>query len=491
VTHSLSKSRFAAGLQCPKLLWWTTNEPDAPELVPDPAARFFLDEGARVGEEARARFPGGVTIDLPWDQVQERVAATRRAMAREEPAIFEATFLEDGVVVAVDILARDDRTHTLIEVKSSTSIKPHHLWDAALQAYVLRRAGVDVDTVEIMHLNDACRFPGLDDLFVREAISGRVRALFPQIAKLIAGQVASLDRPVPDVAVGPHCAEPRPCPFRSRCWPALPKHHVGTFFGLRREKSAQLDAQGLTEVEEVPASFPLTIIQERQRLSVTEGKLQVDGNLAGAMAPLQGRVAYLDFETVGPAIPAWEGFGPWHPHPVQFSCHIASPGGGLKHVAWLAEGPDDARASMAQELVEALEDVPVVVAYNAAFEKKCLENLASAAPESAAGIQSIMTRLHDLLPIVRDHVYHPDFLGSFSLKTVLPALVPGLSHESLEVSEGETASALLYRLLFLGEPRKPAEREALRRNLLDYCAMDTLALVRLKERLDELAQGQA
>ncbi len=114
-------------------------------------------------------FPGGVLIDLPHDQVQERVAATVRALARGEPAIFEATFAEDGIVVAVDILAREGRTHTLIEVKSSTSIKPHHLWDAAVQAYVLRRAGVDVDAVEIMHLNDACRFPDLDDLFVREA----------------------------------------------------------------------------------------------------------------------------------------------------------------------------------------------------------------------------------------------------------------------------------------------------------------------------------
>ncbi|MGW8266848.1 MAG: DUF2779 domain-containing protein [Longimicrobiales bacterium] len=488
--HALSKSRFAEGLQCHKLLWWTIHEPDAPELPPDPATRFLLDEGTRVGAEARARFPGGFLIGAPWSRMEERVSATRRALAREEPAIFEATFLEDGVAVAVDILSREGRTHTLIEVKSSTTIKPHHLWDAALQAYVLRRAGVDVDTVEIMHLNPACRFPKLENLFVREAVSGRVRAFFPRISKLISDQVAMLEGPVPEVAVGPHCEDPRPCPFRSRCWPALPKHHVGTLFGLRKEKSAQLSAQGLTEVEEVPASFPLTVIQKRQRLSVTQGRLRVDGDLAGALAPFRGRVAYLDFETVGPAVPAWDGFGPWHPHPVQFSCHIASPGGGLNHVAWLAEGPEDARASMAGELVEALEDVPVVVAYNAAFEKKCLEDLAAAAPDLASRIHAIASRLRDLLPIVRDHVYHPDFLGSFSLKAVLPALVPGLSHQSLEVSEGQSASALLHRLLFLGEPREAEEREALRRNLLDYCAMDTLALVRLKERLDELAQSQ-
>jgi len=490
VNHILSKSRFAAGLQCHKLLWWTIREPDATELVPDSLARLSLDELDRVKDAARARFPGGVSIDLPVDQVPERVAATRRALAREEPAIFGATFAEDGVVVAVDILARDGKTHTLIEVNSSTAIKPHHLWDVALQAYVLRRAGVDVDTAEIMHLNSACRFPELDDLFVREAISGRVRALFPQISKVLLGQAAMLEGPLPEVTVGPHCDEPQACPFRSRCWPALPRHHVGTFFGLRREKSAQLDAQGLAEVDEVPASFPLTIIQERQRSSVTERKLKVEGDLASALAPFRGRVAYLDFETVGPAIPAWEGFGPWHHHPVQFSCHIASTSGGLNHVAWLAEGPEDSRGSMAELLVEALEDVPVVVAYNAAFKKKCLEDIAAAAPEQAPRLQAIASKLHDLLLVVRDHVYHPDFLGSFSLDAVLPALVPGLNHPSLEVTDGQTASALLYRLLFLGEPGKPAEREAMRRDLLDRSAMDTLALVRLKERLDELAEGQ-
>jgi len=489
VTSYLSKSRFASGLQCHKQLWWKAHEPDAPELVPDPAARLIMDEGTRVGEAARALFPGGVLIDLPHDQVQERVDATIRALARREPAIFEATFAEGGIVVAVDILAREGRTHTLIEVKSSTSIKPHHLWDAAVQAFALRRAGVDA--VEIMHLNGACRFPELEDLFVREAISGRVRSLFPQISKLIQAQTTMLEGSLPDVEVGKHCDEPHECPFKARCWPELPRHHVDTFYALRREKSAQLGTQELELVNEVPASFPLTVIQERQRRSVTEEELLVEGDLAAVLAPLGGRVAYLDFETVGPAIPVWEGFGPWHAHPVQFSCHISSPDGELEHVEWLADGPEDSRPAMAQALVDALGDVDVVVAYNVAFEKKCLEMLGSAAPDLASAIQAISSKLFDLLPVVRDHVYHPDFLGSFGLKTVLPALVPDLSHESLEVSEGQTASALLYGLLLLGEPGTPAEREAVRRNLLDYCSMDTLALVRLKERLDELAATKA
>jgi hypothetical protein len=180
--------------------------------------------------------------------------------------------------------------------------------------------------------------------------------------------------------------------------------------------------------------------------------------------------------------------GPWYPHPVQFSCHIAKPGGDPEHTEWLADGPDDCRPEMALALLETLDDVDTVVTYNMAFEKRCLDLIAAGAPDHMKAVEAIKSKVRDLLPVVRNHVYHPDFLGSFSLKAVLPALVPGLSYEALEVSEGQTANALLYRLLFLGEPAKPADRKALRRSLLDYCALDTLALVRLHERLRHLAQ---
>jgi len=490
VKHLLTKSRFKAGLQCHKLLWWTAHEPDASELVPDPAARFTMDEGLRVGEVARARFPGGILIDLPHDQVRERVQATANALAQDCPAIFEATFIDKGVGVTVDILAREGRSYNLIEVKSSTSIRDHHLWDVAVQAYVLRRAGLDVDAVEIMHLNPEFRSPKLDDLFVREAVFGRVRGLFPQIPELISAQLEMLKGSLPEVEVGEHCGEPYECPFRSRCWPVLPRHHVETFYRLRQEKSAQLKARDLALVGDVPDSFPLTIIQQRQQRSVSMGEIQVEGDLAGALDPLKGRVAYLDFETVSPAIPAWEGLGPWQPHPVQFSCHIVSPDAELEHHEWLAEGPDDSRAAMAEALVETLEDVDAVVAYNKAFEKRCLELISAGAASHAPRLKAIGSKLHDLLPVVRDHVYHPDFLGSFSLKSVLPALVPDLSYEPLEISQGQMASALLHRLLFLQEPMEPAELAALRQSLLDYCALDTLALVRLKETLDDLAHAR-
>lgn len=491
LTSLISDFRFAAGLQCHKRLWWTTHEPDASELVPDPATRLRMDEEMRVAEMARAHFPGGVLIDLPRGQVQERVRATVRALAQEVPAIFQATFAQDGLVVSVDILAREGKGHALIHVRSSTSVKPHHLWDPAAQAWVLRQVGIDVDSVEIMHLNPASRFPKVNDLFVREAVTGRVRALNRQIPGMISEQTSMLEGPLPEVAPGRHCNEPQSCPFKGRCWPALPMHHVETFHGLRREKSEQLDSQGLSLVEEVPSSFPLTVIQQRQQRSVTEGELQVEGKLDEALSPLQGRVAYLDIETVSLSVPVWDGFGPWRDYPVQFSCHILSPEGELEHHDWLARGPEDSRVAMAQALVAAMENTDVVVAYDMKVTKKCLEAVASAAPEQARQIQGISSRLRNLLPIVRDHVYHPDFRGSFSLDSVVPALLPEFGNGAGEVEEGYTHGFILHQLLFLGKPEASAQREAIRQSLKRRGSLNSLALLRLKERLDELAAARA
>ncbi|MGM0668997.1 MAG: DUF2779 domain-containing protein [Gemmatimonadota bacterium] len=489
-TFQISDFRFATGLQCHKRLWWTTHDPDAPELVPDPAIRLCTDEELRVMEMARAHFPNGLLIDLPQAQVQERVRATELALAQETPAIFQATFAHGGLVVSVDILAREGRGHALIHVRSSTSVEPHHLWDPAAQAWVLRQVGIDVDSVEIMHLNPASRFPEVEDLFVREAVTGRVRALNRQIPGMISEQTAMLDGPLPEVAPGRHCNEPEICPFKNRCWPALPMHHVETFHALRREKSEQLDSQGLSLVEEVPSSFPLTVIQQRQQRSVTEGELQVEGRLEEALSPLRGRVAYLDMETVSLSVPVWNGFGPWRDYPVQFSCHVLSPDGELKHHDWLASGPEDSRVAMAGALVEAMEDADVVVAYDMKAKKKCLEAVAAAAPEQARQIQSISSRLRNLFPIVRDHVYHPDFRGSFSLDSVVPALLPEFGNGAGEIQEGHTHDSLLHELLFRGKPEEPAQRETIRQSLKRLAFLNSLALLRLKERLDELAEAQ-
>ena len=478
----LSKSRAMAGLQCHKLLWWMAHEPAAPELEIDGQREALFDQGHRVGALARTYVPGGVLIDLPYDAYEQRLAATRQALAEGAPAVYEAAFRADGVFVSVDILERQRRGFCLTEVKSTTGVKAQHLADVAIQAHVLRRSALEVSRMEVMHLNRACAYPDLDNLFVRADVTEMAEARLGAIPREIEGLAAMLAGALPSVATGAHCSKPYECPFTARCWPVLPPHHVSTLYAMRR-RALELDEQGYRTIFDLPEDLTLGGAADRQRRAVQAGRLIVEPGLADALAGFVSPIAFLDFETVGLAIPVWNGCHPYDQVPVQFSAHVQSAAGGMTHHAWLAEGPADPRPALAERLIAACEGARMIVAYNAPFERSCIRQLADAVPHLAAPLESIAGRLADLLPVVRQHVYHPDFGGSFSLKRVLPALVPEGRYDGLAIAEGETASLELARLLFHGEVMAPAERERLRRALLEYCHLDTWGLVKLLERL--------
>jgi len=213
----------------------------------------------------------------------------------------------------------------------------------------------------------------------------------------------------------------------------------------------------------------------------------VEGNLGKALERFQSPIAFLDFETVQFAIPIWHGCHPYDQIPAQFSCHRERPAGGLDHHEWVPEAPGDPRAEIATRIVDACAGARTVVAYNAGFEKSCLEALANALPGQAAALRDVISRLDDPLPVVREYVYHPDFDGSFSLKKVLPALAPDVGYDDLAIAEGSSASRELMRLVVDDRTLLADERAITRDQLLRYCERDTLAMVRVLARLRELA----
>ncbi|MCX5738698.1 MAG: hypothetical protein NTZ61_09415, partial [Proteobacteria bacterium] len=267
----LSKSSFLKGLQCPKLLWWSVREPDAPELVPDESQQRVFARGTRVGELAQRHVPGGVLIDLPYMQIRERVAATAAALAAGAPAIYEASFLEDGVFVSVDILERSGDGFVLTEVKSTLDVKEQHLADVAIQLHVVRRAGLPVHRAEVMHLNRACRFPDLSNLFVRAPVTEKLHDLLLDAPAQIAALRGMLAGAIPEVATGPHCKAPYECPFLGRCWPPLPDHHVSTLYRLQPAKFEALLAQGCVTIQDLPSDFRASAPAMRQVRSVRAG----------------------------------------------------------------------------------------------------------------------------------------------------------------------------------------------------------------------------
>jgi predicted RecB family nuclease len=485
--HRLSKTRFVAGCQCHDLLWWTVHEPDAPELEPDISLEDRFEQGREVGELARGYVPGGVLIDLPHNEVERRLAATRQALDSGAPAVYEATFLEDSVFVAVDILERANGGYNLIEVKSTTRVKDEHIPDVAVQAHVLREAGIDVRRTELMHLNSACRYPDLSNLFVREDVTQEVEEMLPRIPSDIESQLRAIEGGFPAVGFGEHCLTGRDCPFHDRCWPDIDSRHVLTLYRTNAATKWGLMERGIDSILDLPTDINLNKQAQRQVRAVKKGAMVIGPGLAEALEPFSGRLAHLDFETVGLAIPVWDGFGPWHQMPVQFSCHVEVEPGRFEHHQFLADSGEDCRAAMADALIEACAGADRVVAYNAGFEHSCIKRIAAGVLGRTAELQSIADRLIDPLTVVRNYVYDPEFLGSFSLKDVLPALVRDLSYDDLAISEGDVASLYLSRLLFRPEMIPENERAPLRRNLLEYCKRDTWATVKLVERLTGLA----
>jgi hypothetical protein len=486
----LSKSKFIVGLQCDRRLWWTVHEREAPELEVDAGQQALFDHGSEVGEVARSYFADGVLIDLPHYAVKERVTETRRAIAGGASVIYEASFLADDVFVAVDVLHRRRGRWTLTEVKSTTKLKPEHIPDAAIQTHVLRRAGLDVGRTEVMHLNRGCRHPDLDTLFTRVNVTRPVEQKLPEIPREVRRQLRVLGRPLPDVEIGDQCARPYECPFAARCQPEAPEHHISALYRIGHKQLDRLIAEGFESIHDLPEEIELAPIADRQRRAVQSGALVIEPSLRDALSGLEGPIAYLDFETLALPIPIWPGCRPYDAVPVQLSCHVDDGRGGLRHHEWLADGPADPRRGLAEALIEAVAGAKTILAYNAGFEVGCIQGLREALPHLASPLRKLERRVQDLLPIVREHVYHPAFGGGFGLKRVLPALVPELSHDDLAIQDGGAASAELERLLLHGTEMSKREKSELRRALLDYCRLDTLGMVKILERLRSLALGQ-
>ena len=475
-----------AGLQCHKLLWWKVREPWAPELEQTPDHEARSEAGKRVGEVARGYVPGGELVPFKPYEIENKLAATQRALGPATRVLYEPGVAASEAYAVVDILERRERGFGLIEVKSSVDVKAEHIPDVAMQTYTLRHSGMTVERVEVMHLNRQCRYPDLSNLFVRRDVTPEVEAYLPTVPDAIAAQVAALEGPLPQVPIGDHCFEPHECPFMKRCWPEWPADHVSTLYVMRR-RALDLEAKGYRTLHDLPGDLKLNAIQVRQVRAVQAGTLIVEESLAEALVPFQGPLAFLDFETVSPAIPVWNGCRPWDQVPVQFSVHVQEHGGGYAHHEWLAEGGADPRPAQAERLVAACAEAHAIVAYNSSFERSCVRQLAAAAPGLARELGLIELKLVDLLPVVRNHVYHPQFAGSFSLKSVIPALVPEVTYDDLEIRDGAAATLALWRLVFEPEGQSPRERAAKRRALLAYCERDSWATVKLLERLRVLA----
>jgi len=485
--HRLSKSRYTAGLQCHRLLWWKTHEPGAPELKPDASLQALFDMGNRVGKRARQEFPGATLIDLDYRNRHRAVEATRQAIDAGTTVILEASFFEDNIFVAIDVLSKEPDGWVVTEVKATKSVKDQHYADAAVQTHVVERAGLPVARVELMHLNGEHRHPDQGPLFTRADITDEVAELRAGIPEQAAAQMRMLNGELPDVVPGPHCTSPYDCPFFARCNEPAPDHAIEELNGIRARALAELRERGIDTIEQIPSDYPLTPLHARHRAAVLQNDIVVEPGLQSALAAYRYPIAMLDFETVGPALPVWDGCSPLTAVPVQFSVHMLHENGEVTHSAYLGEGQGDPRPAVAQAVVEALEGAATILAWYASVEKRCLAELAEASPQHAPALLAARDKTQDLLVVVKNHFYHPDFRGSFSIKDVVPALLPEMAYDDLDVADGMAASNLLESVLCRSNELTQTQCAGLQAQLRAYCEHDTAVMVPLFRFLQEVA----
>jgi predicted RecB family nuclease len=471
-----------------KRLYLEVHQPElAAEL--DDASKAVMEQGHQVGLVAQKAFPGGVMVEAGHTELAKAVKATRELIAKSEaPAIFEATFQYEGVLVRTDVLKRSGRSgHRLIEVKSSTKVKPHYAYDIAIQRHVLTGADIEVKQASLMHLNREYVFDGkeydVSQLFVEAEIRPGDAVSETEISDRLKEQFRILNRSKPpDIKPGAQCEDPYICEFYDQCNPELPADHVSFLPGIRTTKVEELTAAGIISIKKIPATFRLSEKQRRAVDSVKSGKPFINPELADELGSLKYPLCFMDFETVFPALPRFAKMAPYDHIPFQWSVHRQEKTGQpLKHFEFLAENDSDPRLPFVDSLCKVVAGAGNIVVYNISFELSRLNDLARWLPKYEPTIEAIKGKMWDLLDAVRRHVYHPAFAGSFSLKSVLPAFLPEMTYETLEVAEGTAAGLVWTRFIEPATP--PPEKSRLRQDLLAYCKHDTLALVKLLEVL--------
>jgi hypothetical protein len=370
-------------------------------------------------------------------------------------------------------------------VKSTTDVRDHHLEDVAIQYRVVSRSGLDIASACLAHVNRSYLRDGSIDprrFFKVRNLTRRVERLQTKVTFQLRSEFTVLAMSkAPDVAHGRHCTNPITCEFFDHCNVPRPDDHIGYLPRIHARAMEELEETGIESIREIPTDFELSEIQRRAATCVQTGEPWFSPELRQVLGGLTYPLYFADFETVNPAIPPFEGMRPYDHLPFQWSVHVQrQPGAEPEHFEFLATDANDPRREFIESLCNALNDSGNIVVYSA-FESQRLSELGAYLPEFADRIKQIQARLWDLLPLVRNNVYHPAFAGSYSLKYVLPALVPEMTYEGMPVANGQDAG-LAWKALIRGNLAQP-ERDRIRKALLDYCGQDTLAMVRLLEEL--------
>ena len=489
-----SKSKYCDFRQCPKIPWLKKYKPEEYVIGDEAQARFTV--GNEVGDLAMGLFGEYVEATAYKEDgsldLEKMKALTRQYISEGRENICEASFDHQGLYCAVDILRKTQDEYEIYEVKSSAS--PEHyvyIVDTSFQKYVLEKCGLKIKNVYIVTIDPNYVYSGtleINKFFQITNVTALVEEEMPAVeATLAEAERVMASKSEPALDLSGSCVAPYRCAFFGYCAGHLPEPSVFDLYRVPFGKKLAMYHSGIRSFEDVwDRGVPLSGICRRQvEYSVKEMGTYIDKT--GIRAFLEGLslpLYFLDFETIQPVIPRYLGTRPYQQIPVQYSLHILRSDSSLEHREFLGRPEEDPRRALAERLVADIPDDVCVLAYNKAFECARIKELAEAFPDLAAHLHRIGENIKDLLdPFQKGYYYKREMGGSFSIKSVLPALFPGdpsLDYHNLEgVHNGSEAMELFPRL----KDMPAAERAKAEHDLLKYCELDTFALVKVYEVL--------
>lgn len=488
--HLLSKSSYIKGLQCEKHLYLYKYHYDEMDELSEMQKAIFK-RGIDVGELAQKLFPGGIVAakgDPP--DYEKALKKTEELINDGSSIIYEAAFMFNEVLSIADIFLVEDDGVRVYEVKSSTSISETYLNDAALQYYVISNLGMKVKDFSIIYINNQYVRNGslnLEELFISESVLELILPLQKTVRQNVEKFKKLLMRKkMPNIDIGEHCHNPYTCAFFDYCRKYIPENSIFDFSGMHLTKKYELYREGIISLDDVPSDYPLNKNNVLQLEVYRSGKPLVDKkSIRSFLSDLNYPLYFMDFETFQPAVPLFDNSKPYQQIPFQYSVFLKKDKESeAEHFEFLAEPGDDPRRRFIENLLKVTKGKGDVIVYNKTFEITRLNEIARDFPEYTDEIEKLISRIKDLMiPFQKKYYYAPEMKGSYSIKAVLPALVPELSYDELEINEGGLASIAYESLQTQTDLMFIAE---IKQQLLEYCKLDTLGMVRILEQLEKL-----
>lgn len=492
----LSKSDYMLFLRHPAWLWLKKHDKAKLPLIDD-ALQAMFDDGHLFETYAEKLFPNSAKVGFiegVYGSYVSMVPKTKELVKNENVKFISQGRLEAGKITCIfDVLERIGKnTFNLYEIKSSTQVKEEHICDLAFQTVVLKNAGLNINNIFTVHVNNKYVRNGeinINDLSIMEDVTEKVKDKIEETLIQIDNALLVMKSDTPPDYSPRHCklgALEEWMGIYEILFPQTHPHNIFKLTWLNPKMIGILEDLGVKTIQDIPPTVRLNKKQQIQVKATKEDKRTINReNIKKFLNNISYPLYFLDYETFSKLIPPFDGLRPYQQIPFQYSLHIIeSPNGELKHKQFLHTENSYPTLSLLNQLKQDIGKEGTILVWYDSFEKGRNKDMALLYPEYTDFIQSINDRVIDLMvPFYEGWFVDKDFFGSASIKKVLPVLVSDLSYEKLEIKEGNTAQRLWMETIF--DNKNSDKKEKIMNDLLEYCKVDTLAMVQLFKFLEK------